>query len=551
MPGVHIRASERAIVLTPSGDTSGAADYAMFSSAAAAIAALGGGDIVFADGVYYTNKPLVVSASNTHLRAQNRRRATVRATAGWSWASTPAAATGIINFLGVDFTSCRGLRVDGRTNSLIGNGIQWVCSQANGVGTISTNYQCIDNFVTTTTGHCYAIWSLRAQYGRIAKNTIDGGNVTYVAGGTQEGIEIFGGYAIDVVDNVVDGSSGSGIFVQSLGGTVANSEVVGVTVYNNRISRCRDGVSISNSAACAVERVHVIHNTIDRCWTNHVLVYAEEAGSTYADIAISGNIGVGATTAEGAQSNVSALRLNNVNSHADLTVLGQVSISGNMFRGISHTASSGAVTVTNWPQAKFMDNHWENSPAIATGNSHGLFVYASRSLHVEDDTYRYARASCVELQQTIGFGFKRCRFLNWNLSAVGYAAFLPNANATDFTVVDCEFDTTVATSIGQLINLGYAGLRRFLVAGNRYLNLSSNRGSIVVSTFNADLAWASNAGEPTGKIVRPTSGYTGWYYETVITGTSGTTEPTWPTSVGATVTPSGGTCTYMARNVLG
>ena len=57
--------------------------------------------------------------------------------------------------------------------------------------------------------------------------------------------------------------------------------------------------------------------------------------------------------------------------------------------------------------------------------------------------------------------------------------------------------------------------------------------------------WAASTAYALGGIVKPTGGYSGCVYECTAAGTSGTTEPTWPTGDGATV--SDNTVTWTCR----
>ena len=56
-------------------------------------------------------------------------------------------------------------------------------------------------------------------------------------------------------------------------------------------------------------------------------------------------------------------------------------------------------------------------------------------------------------------------------------------------------------------------------------------------------AWVASTAYALGNIVKPTGGYSGCVYECTTGGTSGTTEPTWPTGDGNTVTDGGVTWT--------
>lgn len=57
-------------------------------------------------------------------------------------------------------------------------------------------------------------------------------------------------------------------------------------------------------------------------------------------------------------------------------------------------------------------------------------------------------------------------------------------------------------------------------------------------------AWAATTAKVAGTLVHPTSGRAGWQYKCVTSGSTGGSQPTWPTTLGATVTD--GTCVWMA-----
>jgi hypothetical protein len=55
-------------------------------------------------------------------------------------------------------------------------------------------------------------------------------------------------------------------------------------------------------------------------------------------------------------------------------------------------------------------------------------------------------------------------------------------------------------------------------------------------SIQAVVPWAASTGYNVGDRVHPTSGLAGHAYDCITAGTSGTTQPTWPTTVGATFT---------------
>jgi hypothetical protein len=69
--------------------------------------------------------------------------------------------------------------------------------------------------------------------------------------------------------------------------------------------------------------------------------------------------------------------------------------------------------------------------------------------------------------------------------------------------------------------------------------------SAIVSVKDTTRKWAPSTDYSLGDLVIPTAGATWWVYECTTPGTSGTTEPVWPTTVGETVTD--GTVVWTCR----
>lgn len=92
-----------------------------------------------------------------------------------------------------------------------------------------------------------------------------------------------------------------------------------------------------------------------------------------------------------------------------------------------------------------------------------------------------------------------------------------------------------------------------LTTGGGYTAGGATIGSRSMSVVAADswaTAWAAATAYKLGAIVRPTTG-NGFVYRVSVAGTShATTEPTWPTTIGLTVTDNGVTWTCVGRNVV-
>jgi hypothetical protein len=69
--------------------------------------------------------------------------------------------------------------------------------------------------------------------------------------------------------------------------------------------------------------------------------------------------------------------------------------------------------------------------------------------------------------------------------------------------------------------------------------------SAIVPVKDSTTKWAASTAYSLGALVIPTAGATWWVYECTTAGTSGTTEPAWPTTEGATVTD--GTVVWTCR----
>lgn len=110
------------------------------------------------------------------------------------------------------------------------------------------------------------------------------------------------------------------------------------------------------------------------------------------------------------------------------------------------------------------------------------------------------------------------------------SAYTPNLAAHDF------FDDVVANEIS---GTGYTA-GGVALASKTITETAANSWAV---------AWAASTAYTLGRIVRPTTG-NGFLYRSTGAGSSAASEPTWPTTIGATVVDSGVTWTCVGRAIL-
>lgn len=75
------------------------------------------------------------------------------------------------------------------------------------------------------------------------------------------------------------------------------------------------------------------------------------------------------------------------------------------------------------------------------------------------------------------------------------------------------------------------------------------RKKVIVSASSSQATWAASTAKTLGMVVRPTTS-NGFFYYCTVAGTTGTSEPTWPTTVGNTVTDGGVTWKCENRYIV-
>lgn len=144
-----------------------------------------------------------------------------------------------------------------------------------------------------------------------------------------------------------------------------------------------------------------------------------------------------------------------------------------------------------------------------------------------------------------------------------YAAALANAfgsvSAGNSPNIDFLSDTinVALVSSGYTPNLATDDFWNDVVAnevtGTGYTANGATLASKTITVTGANswaTTWAAATAYTLGRVVRPTTG-NGYLYRATVAGTShASTEPTWPTTVGATVTDNGVTWTNVGRAII-
>lgn len=538
------------LFIKPSGDTAGVTDPANYAAAVAQLP-VAGGTVCMLPGTYYTRTNFAPGRDNVKTQAFMRHTAKIVAVAPWV-PSPNQSATGVFSFTGTANGVVDGLWIDLATNNVIANGIEICRNGLLGQGAPSTNCVVSNNKVTGSAQHIYQIWNHQSNGTKIFGNLIDGGLPTPQTGeaATQEGIEIYGGLDVEVYGNIINNCGANGIYSYTHIGDTAGCVLDGINIHDNVVSNCWNGINLASSYVGGADgyarNVHIKNNTINKCWNSHIYVDWPFSGASMRNIEICGNVGVGATTAEGAIPDVKAFLFNNQFAASAIKLEGKFLVADNAFTDFWPTVSGGVRKIYGMPGGEFRGNTWGLSSLLATGTARVGFMYGSSGVREVGETYLNGRYYSVEYISTSGFSVSGSMFKDWNRSAAGTSAVIVNASCTDFVFADCQSDTSTPTNIANIINLGSAGIRRFEIRGLRYLNTGANRGNIGQASFNADTIWAASTAYTLTSSIRPTAGGS-FYYQCITGGTSGATEPTWPTAVGSTVSVGG--ATFICRSV--
>lgn len=539
--------------VSPSGDATGVADKTAYDAAYALAVAAGGGIIELASGTFYTKNTFAVIHDNIYIRGSGKELTKIVAVATWASEAHANGATmaAVVTFCGVSNFGVSGLTVDAVTNSITVNGIAAIPDATNGTGTPCDNGYIINCGVRLGDAHNYHIWSQRAQRVRIEGNTVDGGVTTYNATSKQEGIEVYGGRDVLIRGNFVKNVGAVGIPVGTGASLTPLSEAVRVSVIDNIVVGCGKGLLVqptydATNGDCGVYDVIVAHNRVSGCWLWGITLDIANNNSTASGVQISHNLVRGPSS--GGQAASRGIRLFNSGTSAATVNLRNILVSHNDVIDIPHTDSNGPISVYRFSNFRLNNNVARQSPSVTgTGAGRGYWIYGCKSFEVIDCEADGARYFAVEVTASSGFTFRGMRMFNYNKAGAGVAAMMINPNVTDFEIIDPVIDLDTVTNEGAHINLGSAGIDRFLVKGVRYRGANGTTHTQGNMSFNAGRTWVAGTAYVNRSVVRPTAPGA-FYYVCVTAGTShATTEPTWPTSEGATVTD--GTVTWVARSI--
>lgn len=274
-------------------------DTAAIESDLDAIATAGGGVLYLPTGVYKISSSLNLGA-RTHVLGDGMGATILRSTGGTLGSSDTVNGTttaAVFAAIGKSYGSIGRLTIDHQTNSTTGNGIALVSDGSFGGSNVCEDWEIYGVELLMYVAHEYAIWTQRGKRIRVHHNRLDGYAATFAT--DQVGVNIAGGYDVDVHDNVIRRFSAAGIYLGSpndVGGvTIQNAECVGVRATRNDIYGCNYGVFAGpalgeGSTAMNLSEIAISGNVIRTSTADGIRVTtAAGAGLTMKDVQVCNN----------------------------------------------------------------------------------------------------------------------------------------------------------------------------------------------------------------------------------------------------------------------
>jgi len=376
-----------------------------------ATAAAGGGTVQLKPGIYYTCGPLILK-SNVHLRGAGRGATIIRGSAKLNGKTVNNAfVAASIGTVGSNNVSISDLTIDHATCGRNANGIAFVPE-----GTTAANLESYDGVVPTNGlvervevlgapgYHNYMIWNLRGQHMKILDNWVDGGSDS---DGPQEGIESYGGYDVQIINNTVKNIGYAGINIGSAG--LTDSETVGVIAINNYVTGCAVGVNVGTATGNGGQgnaHTHVRGNVITDMRQAgidaHVAVDTRQRDLQLRDNTIRNVSGDGAA----------GIRLRASGGRIPGTAVVASTVEGNHIDRILGQNSFG-ILLLNYPDARIMNN------TIINTQNEGIYAYESDDIEIVGNRIERAGTIAIGIYQGSTIGIQRFvvagnKLINWS-----------------------------------------------------------------------------------------------------------------------------------------
>lgn len=302
--------------LTPSGANN---DHVAINAAIVSLGAAGGGTLNLGPGTFKTTGPIVNYQSNVNIVGAGRNLTFIQPQTGWASITdsvTGVTIAGAICCVGAQHFSVQKLTVDWSGYSgTAGNGIiavSWGTNNTSAKYTIPCKYGYFSDCTVTAKANSatYLYWCQLGQYIKMFRNIANGSTSTYQAALDQNGYEIFGGYDVEIFDNVAVNIGGIGYIAYS-DTSFFVSNVEKVRFHHNSGDLMRIGLmaQVNYNAAfgqCVLRQVEFDNNQISSVFYAGAQLYIGNSSAAPATqpifdgINVHDNVISGATTAAGA-----------------------------------------------------------------------------------------------------------------------------------------------------------------------------------------------------------------------------------------------------------